>query len=70
MKKWGHLSSFHVSKNVLKKAQFFQFCADFSRKSRSIIAIYIYASGSSCDALSENVIVYCAMTYCFGDTSI
>ena len=52
-----------------KKVHFSQFCADLSKKSRSITAIYIYASGRSRHALSENGIVY-AMTYCFGDISI
>ena len=36
----------------------------------SIKAIYIYAPGRSRYALSENGIVYYAMTYCFGDISI
>ena len=47
-----------------------QFCADLSKKSKSIEAIYIYASERSRYALSENGIVYYAMTYCFGDISI
>ena len=53
-----------------KKVHFLQFCADLSKKSKSIKAIYIYASERSRYALSENGIVYYAMTYCFGDISI
>ena len=45
---------------------FLQVCADLSKKSKSTKAIYIYASERSHYALSENVIVYYAMTYCFG----
>ena len=41
-----------------------------SKKSRSVKAIYIYVSGRSCYALSENGIVYYAKTYCLGDISI
>ena len=52
-----------LSKNV----HFLQFCADLSKKSKSIKAIYIYASKISRYALSENGIVYYALTYCFGD---
>ena len=37
-----------------KKVQFLQFCADLSKKSRSIKAIYMHTSGRSCYALSEN----------------
>ena len=53
-----------------KKVHFLQFCADLSKKSKSIKAIYIYASESFSYALSENGIVYCAMTYYFGDISV
>ena len=41
-----------LSKKVLK------FCADFSKKSRSVKPIYIYASESSHYTLSENGMVY------------
>ena len=54
MKKWGHLSSFHVP----------------FLKYKSIEAIYTYASGRSRYALSENAIIYCAMTYCLGDIKV
>ena len=49
---------------------FLQFCADLSKKSKSIKAIYKYVSERSQYALSENGIVYCAMTYYFGDISV
>ena len=41
-----------------KKVHFFQICADLSKKSKSIKAIYIYASESSLSTLSENGMVY------------
>ena len=49
---------------------FLQFCADLSKKSKSVKAIYIYVTETSCYTLSENGIVYYAMTYCFGDISV
>ena len=52
-----------------KKVHFLQFCADLSKTSKPIKAFYIYASKRSRYALSENGIVYYAMTYCFGDIS-
>ena len=45
-----------------KKVPFLEFCADLSKKSKSVKAIYIYASERSCYALSENDIIYYAMT--------
>ena len=53
-----------------KKVYFLQFCADLSKKCKSIKDIYIYVSERSRYTLSENGIVYCAMTYCFGDISV
>ena len=53
-----------------KKMHFLQFCADFSKESKSIRAVYIYASERSRYAFSENGIVYYAMTYCFRDLSV
>ena len=50
-----------------KKLHFLQFCADLSKKSKSIKASYIYATERSRYAVSENSIVYYAMTNCFGD---
>ena len=41
-----------------KKVQFLQFCADLSKKSKSVKAIYIYASESSHYTLSENDMIY------------
>ena len=62
-KKWSHLSSFHVSflsygPKLPKKLYFLEFCADLSKKSRSVKAFYIYASESSHYTLSENDMVY------------
>ena len=57
------------SLNCLKTA-FLQFCADLSEKSELIKAIYIYASESSCYALSEIDVVYYAMTYCFNGMNV
>ena len=37
---------------------FLQFCADLSKKSKSVRAIYIYASESSHYILSKNGMVY------------
>ena len=53
-----------------KRVHFLQFCADLSKKCKSIKDIYIYASERSRYALSENGIIYYAMTYCFGDISV
>ena len=41
-----------------KKVHFLQFCADLSKKSKSVKAIYIYACESSRYTLSENGMVY------------
>ena len=46
-----------------KRVQFLKFCADLSKKSKSIKAIYIYESKKSRYVLSANGIVYYAMTY-------
>ena len=53
-----------------KKVHILQICADLSKTSKSIKAIYMYASERSRYALSENGIVYNAMTYCFRDISV
>ena len=53
-----------------KKVYFLQFCADLSKKPKSIKATYIYLSERSRYVLSKNGIVYYAMTYCFGDISL
>ena len=74
-KKLSHLSSFHVPFLVMvlelsEKVHFLLFCADLSKKSKSVKAIYIYTSERSRYALSENGIVYYAMTYRFGDIRV
>ena len=43
---------------LFKKVHFLQFCADLSKKSKSVKAIYIYASERSHYTLSENAMVY------------
>ena len=48
-------SSWVMVLKLPKKVHFFQFCTDFSKKSKSVKAIYIYASESSHYTLSENV---------------
>ena len=53
-----------------KKITFFQFCADLSKESKFIKAIYIYTSETSRYALSENSIVYYAMADSFGDIRV
>ena len=40
---------------------FLQFFADISKKSKALIAVYVYASESSCLALLENGVDYYAM---------
>ena len=46
-----------------KKVHFLQFCTDLRKKSKSIKAIYIYAS-------ENEIVCYYATTYCFGDISV
>ena len=62
MKKWGHLCSFHISflsygPSIVQKRAFFQFCADFSKKLKSVDVIYIYAIESCHYTASENSMV-------------
>ena len=52
-----------------KKVHFMQFCADLSKKSKSIKAIYMYASESSHYTLSENDMVYSGMSHILWDIS-
>ena len=49
-----------------------KFCADFSKKSKSIKEIYIYGSERSRYSLSENGIDYdyCTMNFYLGDISV
>ena len=53
-----------------KKVHFFQFCADLSKKCKSIKAIYIYVSERCRYHLSENGIVYYATIYCFEEIRV
>ena len=55
-----------LSKNVI----FLQFCADLSKKSKSVEAIYIYASESSYYSLSENALIYSGLTHRLWDIAI
>ena len=52
-----------------KKVHFLQFCADLSKKSKSVKAIYIYASESSHYTLSENAMVYRGLSHRSWDIS-
>ena len=55
-----------LSKNV----NFLQFCADLSKKSKSVEAIYIYASESSYYSLSENALIYSGLSHRLWDIAI
>ena len=55
---------------LFKKVHFLQSFADLSKKSKSIKAIYLYASERSRYALSENGIVYYALTDCLEDIAV
>ena len=59
-----------ILRKLSKKLHFLQIWADFSKKSKSTKAIYIYKSERSRFALSENGIVYYAIAYCFGDIRV
>ena len=52
---------------LFKKVHFLQFCADLSKKSKSVKAIYIYASERSHYTLSENAMVYRVLSHCSWD---
>ena len=54
-----------LSKNV----HFLQFCADVSKISKSVKAIYIYVSESSHYSLSENAMVYRGLSHSSWDIS-
>ena len=56
--------------NLSKKVHFLQFCADVSKKSKSIKAIYIHASERYRYTLSANDIVHYGMTYCLRDIRV
>ena len=66
--KLGHGPSFHVSflsygPKLPKKDHFLQFCADLSKKPKSVKALYIHASESSHYTLSENNMVYRVLSH-------
>ena len=66
-KKWGHFRSFHVPflnyvLKLLKKVHFFNFVLTSVKKYKFVRANYIYASERFHYVLSENAIVYYAMT--------
>ena len=48
--------------NLSKSVSFLQLFPDISKKSKAVIAIYVYASESSCFALLENGVGSYAMT--------
>ena len=50
--------SWVMVRKLSKKVYFLEFCADLSKKSKFIKAIYIYAFESSLSTLSENGMVY------------
>ena len=59
---WSYPSSFHVpfvscGPKIVEKSAFLQFCVNLNKKSDSIKAIYICATGRSRNALSENVLL-------------
>ena len=53
-----------------KKVHFLQFCADLSKKSKSVEAIYIYASESSHYSLVENAMIYSGLRHRLWDIAI
>ena len=53
-----------------KKVNFLQFCADLSKKSKSVEAIYIYASESSYYSLSESALIYGGLRHRLWDIAI
>ena len=64
------LPSWIMVLKLSEKVHFLQFCADISKKCKSIKEIYIYVSERSRYALSENGIVSYATTYCLGDIRV
>ena len=62
--------SWIMTLKLSKKVHFFNFVMTSAKKSKYVKAIYIYVFETSCYALSENVIVYDAMTSCFQDISV
>ena len=61
--------SWVMVRQLSKKVQLLQFCADLSKKSKYVKAIYIYASESSHYTLSENDMVYRGLSHRSWDIS-
>ena len=61
--------SWVMVRKLSKKVYFLQFYADLSKKSKSVKAIYIYASEGSHYTLSENGIVYGGLSHRSWDAS-
>ena len=51
-----------------KKVHFLQFCADRSKKSESMKAIYIYASERS--RYFQKMVLFIMLIYCFRDIKV
>ena len=67
MKKMGSLVLFscllsYDGSEIVKNCVLFAIFSDVSKKSKAVIAIYVYASESSCFALLENGVGYSALT--------
>ena len=67
MKKMGSLVLFscllsYDGSKIVKNCVLFAIFSDVSKKSKAVIAIYVYASESSCFALLENGVGYSALT--------
>ena len=67
MKKMGSLVLFsyllsYDGSEIVKNCVLFPIFSDVSKKSKAVIAIYVYASESSCFALLENGVGYSALT--------
>ena len=63
------LVSIFCSWKLSKKGHFLQFCVDLSNKSKSVKAIYIYASERSHYTLLENAMVYRSLSHRSWDIS-
>ena len=53
-----------------KTLSFLQFIAGVRKKSKAVIAIYLYASEGSCFTLLENDVGYYAMVYILENISV
>ena len=61
--------SWVMVRKLSKKVHFLKFYADLSKKSKSVKAVYIYASESFHYPLSENGMVYRGSSHCSWDIS-